>query len=261
MEPFQATPLVPNTAICEGERGIQLNVEPAGKLVVWTPGSTLSSTNIYNPVANPVNTTTYRATLTDSAGCFNSAADIQITVNPKPTLDAGPDKILPYNTSYTLTPNFTPNVSSWLWLPNDSLSCASCPNPASIALTTRTYSVIATTANGCEARDVITIFVECKGANIFVPAAFTPNNDYRNDLIRPITRGIQVIKRFAIFNRQGQLMYEVKNREIDKESNSWGWNGKINGRDQEQGAYVYFVEAVCDIGQTIFSKGSFILLR
>ena len=92
-----------------------------------------------------------------------------------------------------------------------------------------------------------------------MPAAFTPNNDNLNDLYHPITRGIKNIVRFSIYNRQGQLVYEARNYLPNKKD--IGWDGKFRSQQQGPAAYVYIVEAVCDIGQTIFSKGSFLLVR
>ena len=92
-----------------------------------------------------------------------------------------------------------------------------------------------------------------------MPGAFTPNNDNLNDYYSPITRGIRSITRFAIFNRQGQLVYEMRDFLPNKEK--VGWDGRLRGQPQTGAAYLYVVEAVCDMGQTIFSKGSFLLIR
>ncbi|MEO6671693.1 MAG: PKD domain-containing protein [Ferruginibacter sp.] len=256
--PFNAAPLTADTSFCGGG-SIRLDVEPRGKVVTWTPAVSLSSSNIYNPVASPKQTTIYKALLTDSAGCFSSEAQIRLVVKSTPTVNAGPDKVYPYNATFALAPSYSSNIRTWLWSPADSLSCAACPDPITTAIRTKTYTVKVISDSGCIAQDRITIFVECNGANLFLPGAFTPNNDNRNDIYRPITRGIQYIKRFAIFNREGQLVYEMKNYTPNKEN--IGWDGRFRGKEQSPAGYVYLVEAICDIGETIFSKGSFILIR
>ncbi|MEO8771461.1 MAG: PKD domain-containing protein [Ferruginibacter sp.] len=256
--PFNAAPLSPDTSFCGGGN-MQLDVEPRGKVITWSPPAGLSNINIYNPVASPKQTTSYQATLTDSAGCFTSNATIKLIVKSIPKVDAGPDKVYPYNTTFTMAPTYSSNIRSWLWSPADSLTCAVCPNPSGVAIRTKTYSVKVISDSGCIAQDRITIFVECNGANLYLPNAFTPNHDGRNDIYRPVTRGIQYIKRFAIFNRQGQLVFEIKNYASNKEN--VGWDGTFQGKDQGSAGYVYFIEAVCDIGETIFSKGSFVLIR
>ncbi len=56
---------------------------------VWSPGATLSSTSILNPIATPNVTTTY--TLTATSGTCTSTDDVTVFVSPAPTINAGPD--------------------------------------------------------------------------------------------------------------------------------------------------------------------------
>jgi len=72
-------------------------------------------------------------------------------------------------------------------------------------------------------------------------------------------RGIKKITKFLIYNRTGQLMYQAK--DIDPASTSLGWDGRFKGEPQAAGSYVYFLEALCDVGETITRQGSFVLLR
>ena len=92
-----------------------------------------------------------------------------------------------------------------------------------------------------------------------MPSAFTPNRDGLNDFYYPLTRGIKTIKRFAIFNRYGQQLFEAKN--FTPNERSIGWNGKLNGIDQSPGSYVFMLEAICDLGGIISKKDSFLLLK
>ncbi len=256
--PFNAVSSTPDTAVCAGLK-VPFTVSPEHKVVSWSPASSLNSANVYNPVASPDQTTTYTASLTDSAGCFTSSTDIKVIVKSKPEISAGPDKVYPYNSTFNFAPAYSANIRSWLWSPSDSLTCSTCPVPSGIAVSTKTYVLRATTDSGCVATDNVTIFVECKGANLLMPAAFTPNNDNLNDIYHPITRGIRSITRFAVYNRQGQLVYEARNYLPNKKD--IGWDGRYRSQQQGPAAYVYIIEAVCDIGQTIFSKGSFLLVR
>lgn len=256
--PFTASPLSPDTSFCEST-SVQIDVEPKNKMISWSPALGLSKTNIYNPTASPQQTTTYRAVLTDSAGCYSSTADIKLTIKSKPVIDAGPDKTYPYNTAFSFSPTYSSNARSWLWTPSDSLNCSFCPIASGTATRTKTYLLKVTSDSGCVTEDRVTIFVECKGSNLYVPNAFTPNNDRLNDRFHPIARGIQHIKRFVVFNREGQIVYEQRSYTPNKEDE--GWDGKFKGKDQPAAAYMYFIEATCDVGQPIFLKGSFVLIR
>lgn len=257
--PFTARPNIPDTAFCSG-KSVQLDVQPNDKLISWSPTTGLSDPHSFSPVASPAQSTVYTATVTDAAGCFSSVANINIKVKSIPVVDAGPDKAYPYHSQFSFAPTYSPNVIGWFWSPADSLNCVNCPNPITYATSTKTYTLKVVSDSGCVSQDRVTIFVECNGASLLCPKAFTPNNDGRNDVYRPITRGINMIKRFAIFNRQGQLLFELHNY-VPGEKDNIGWDGKYFGQPAAPAAYVYFIEAVCDMGQTITDKGSFVLIR
>jgi gliding motility-associated-like protein len=92
-----------------------------------------------------------------------------------------------------------------------------------------------------------------------MPKAFSPNNDNLNDYFYPITVGIKTIVRFTIYNRQGQVIYEATN--FPPNDKTFGWNGLLKGSYQSVGTYVYILESICDIGEKLIKKGSFVLLR
>ena len=257
-QPFTATLNPTSVSLCEGER-IQLSAAPADKKITWSPPTGLSNTNVFNPMAAPTNTTIYRASLEDSAGCFSSYQDIRLVVNPKPQVNAGPNKILPYFTQFNFTPDYSLNARLFQWSPPDSLSCSNCPNPTAIATRMKTYTLTVTSDSGCIATDQITIAVQCNNAYILMPSAFTPDNDGRNDNYYPITRGIKFIKRFSLYNRSGQLVYNQENFTPNK--SNLGWNGKLRSIPQPAATYVYIIEAFCETGELIDKKGSFILIR
>ncbi len=90
--------------------------------------------------------------------------------------------------------------------------------------------------------------------DIFIPTAFTPNNDGKNDILKPIPVGITRIDFFRIYNRFGQLIYETK--EYLK-----GWDGNVAGTPQASGTYVFSAQGVDYTGKTIFKKGTVVLIR
>ena len=92
-----------------------------------------------------------------------------------------------------------------------------------------------------------------------MPNAFTPNYDNLNDFFYPLTRGIKSIIRFSIYNRFGKLAFEAKN--FPPNSKAFGWNGLVNNTPQTSDVFVYYIEALCDVGEKLYSKGSFILLK
>ncbi len=256
--PFTATPAPADEYICPNDI-IRLNIFPTDKKILWSPSTQLSTSDKYGPKASPLQTTTYTATLTDSAGCFTSSADIVVHVKRGATVDAGPDKTYPYNSNFTFTPAYSNNISLYTWTPANFLSCGNCAIPDGVATVTTKYLIQVVSDSGCVAKDSVNIFVECKNANILMPNAFTPNSDGRNDFYFPLTRGIKTILKFSIYNRNGTLVYEAKN--FPPNNKSFGWNGQLKYTDQSTAVFVYYIEALCDVGEKLYSKGSVVLIR
>jgi gliding motility-associated-like protein len=257
-EPFVATAVKNPIFICLQDTG-RINVSPPNKRIIWSPGIGLSDTTVYNPIVTGIVNTQYTATLTDSVGCFSNTAMVDVIVKTLPIVNAGPDQVLPYNTPFTISPSYTSNIIFYEWIPNINLNCTNCQAPSGTALETETFIIKVTSDSGCVSKDTVTIFVECKYANLLLPTAFSPNRDGKNDFFHPITRGIKSITKFVVFNRYGQTMYEAKDLKINQKTS--GWDGKYKGIDQEPGAYVFMLEVVCDLGEIITKKDSFLLLR
>lgn len=256
--PFTANPAISNFYICANDQ-VVLDVDPKMKRVLWSPSGGLSNPNIYNPIASPKQGTSYIVTLTDSAGCFSSTANINVIVKTTPAVNAGPDKTYPYNTNFTITPLYSDNINLYEWTPAALLNCSNCANPRGAAVSLQTYTIKVTSDSGCVASDSVVIGIECKYANLQMPTAFSPNNDALNDFYFPLTRGIKTVTTFVIYNRLGQLVFEAKN--FPPNTSSFGWNGKYRGVNQPAGAYTYILGAVCEGGQVISKSGSILLLR
>lgn len=256
--PFTATTSFTDTAICLND-ALRLMAMPAGKRVVWFPATYLSSATVYNPLAKPLQSTQYQVALTDSVGCFSDTATINVGIKSLPVVDAGPSAIYPYNSLFNFQPTYSANVNSYNWSPPNLLNCTNCPIPTGRNEYSQTYTVTVTSDSGCIAKDTVTILVDCKDAYLLMPTAFSPDNNGLNDYYYPSTRGVSIIKNFIVYNRLGQLVYQAKN--FSPNDKRFGWDGRFKGEPQPNGAYVFMLEALCDAGQTLTRKGSFILLK
>jgi gliding motility-associated-like protein len=90
---------------------------------------------------------------------------------------------------------------------------------------------------------------------VFVPSAFTPNNDGLNDLLIPYLGAGITSFQFSVYNRWGQLVYVTTTRET-------GWDGKISGRSQPSGVYAWSLtyKTESNPAQKLV-KGTFTLIR
>lgn len=120
-----------------------------------------------------------------------------------------------------------------------------------------TISVYFENSAGCSADPIeYTVFItDCNESFIYVPNAFTPDNDTYNDVWTPITYNVNE-GRYLIFNRWGEIIYESYNLEV-------GWAGTYgsSGRIVQDGVYVYIIEYVNALGIKEKIVGHVTLLR
>jgi gliding motility-associated-like protein len=247
-----------DTGFCIGG-STQLDVGVNNLLYNWSPANGLSNPNIRNPIASPTSNTIYRVDVIDSAGCFPNTAQANVLVHPLPLIDPGPTIIVPYNSPFMLRPTYGPDIVSYKWNPLNQLNCSTCANPTGIALESYKYTVTATTSKGCTASDTLQLFIDCSADNILMPTAFTPNSDNLNDYFYPITRGMDKVNKFIIYNRYGQVVFQRYH--FNPNDQNSGWNGAINGNLPASGNYLYVLEAVCNLGEVVNKNGSVMLIR
>ena len=89
---------------------------------------------------------------------------------------------------------------------------------------------------------------------VYVPSAFTPNADGRNDVLRPVSGNKNAAFVFRVFNRSGQIIFETT--EAQK-----GWDGRFKGVQQPTGVYVWSFIYMSTGGRTRTFKGTTLLLR
>ena len=86
-----------------------------------------------------------------------------------------------------------------------------------------------------------------------MPTAFTPNNDFKNDVLKarayfPITEFM-----FRIYNRLGQMIF--LSADITK-----GWNGEINNKKASTGVYIWELSYKKN-GELFLQNGTTVLMQ
>jgi gliding motility-associated-like protein len=239
---------------------VQLHAhDTAGQVLTyaWTPvASVLSGVTTDSPFVKPPSNTTFHVTATDSVGCRYTDS---VTVNVVSSLQfvtatATPDTIkfgdtTQLNTIYT-------QASSLYWNADSTLSSTTIPNPTADPKATTTYSVNVTDNNGCKLKKDITVYVllsPCASSNLYVPNAFSPNNDGKNDKLYVRGNYIENLY-FAVYDRWGQKMFETRDQNT-------GWDGTYNGRKLDPAVFGWYIEGTCEQGQKFFKRGNVTLLR
>jgi len=116
-----------------------------GIAYAWSNGGMTATINVC-----PTVTTTYTVTVTDINGCTDDD-DVTVTVNPLPTVDAGPGDAICYGECTSLTAT---GAVTYVWSTGAATATINvCP------LATTTYYVTGTDANGCTGTDMATVVV------------------------------------------------------------------------------------------------------
>jgi gliding motility-associated-like protein len=142
---------------------------------------------------------------------------------------------------------------NYSWRPPVGLNNANISNPVFSHDNDMEYQVRIRQATGCQATDTVLVRVHKEG-EVFVPRAWSPNNDGRNDYLYPIMVGMMELKLFRVYNRWGQLMFETTQPRQ-------GWNGVASGQPQAIDTYTWTVEAVYPDGKILKRTGNSILMR
>ncbi len=235
------------------------NTQPNQQLTyTWAPANEIvSGANSAAPLVSPVQSTTYTVTVVDQLGCsFIDSIRVNIlSPNANIALSAAPDTIY-YGDTSQLTLTISGNVDFYHWNADSTLSATNLLNPVAYPKETHQYFVLALDSQGCKRFDSVVVYVlhhPCKEANVYVPNAFTPNNDGKNDMLFVRSNGIHNIY-FAVYDRWGQKVFETT--DITK-----GWDGTFKGKKMDAAVFGYYVKGQCIDNQNFEKKGNVTLLR
>ncbi len=145
----------------------------------WTPETGLSATNISNPTATPIDTTTYKVVVTATVGACSvkDSATVKVSVDaPAVELNTISDVTIcnGNNTQLNVTTTTSKGELTYAWTPGTGLSATGVANPTANPTDTITYQVIVTaTVGSCSVKDTTTAKV-----NVNSPAvSLTPMTD------------------------------------------------------------------------------------
>lgn len=240
---------------CNGWIGVSVSGGTKPYSYQWSNGDTLAKATHLCPG-------TYSMKLVDANGCSDSIKNlIDIVLEERlPDVEVSADKTLLYlgqETKLYATQHPSDSIS-YIWTPNIWLD----DNKKPIVTVTPdielnlTYKLVAIDQYGCQRSDTITVkSVEwiCGNPFIFVPTAFTPNNDGKNDVIQ-VYGGVISNFVFEIFDRWGEKVFETS------DSND-AWDGTYNGKPLQPQVFVYYLKGTCLNGEEFEEKGNITLIR
>jgi len=209
--------LGPDTTLCPGET-LDFDLTIPGATYRWQD-------NTDKPIYTVAQSGTYAVTVTTACNTFND--EISIEILPNLMVELGNDTVICPGKRIALNAEAgTPATYFW----QDGTQTVSY-----IVDTPGVYSV--SVFNQCEqVLDRIEI-VECEICTVYVPNAFSPNDDGFNDKFLPLSDCILEQFTMRIFNRWGGIVYEANNPAA-------GWDGRYKNKNMAPGIYVWQMEYV-----------------
>jgi gliding motility-associated-like protein len=192
--------------------------------VVDTAGCEYTNMFTINPPSNPLNSVITKQDL----GCTGKGNEGQATAN----VSGG-------------TPPYT-----YVWFTNPAQT-----TPVATQLYFGSYNLQVTDANGCVIYDTVKIEAGPCCEIAFIPNAFSPNGDGKNDVFRILSTAAIQVQQLDIYDRWGKRVWST----IDYRR---GWDGTVDGEQAPLATYQYIFRYKClTDNNTYTKKGDVILVR
>lgn len=216
-----------DTMICERDTTTIYSAQQAGYSYIWKE---LESNKIVGradtALLAPYDDMWYRQYAYTNFGCVDSL-DFLVTVSYMPFLDLGEDLYLFTCDPVELNAGDGMGFDHYLW--QDSLTT----EPTFWVKHNGTYSVTVWN-DGCTVTD--SIYVQLCMEELFIPNAFTPNNNGLNDHFRPKLSDQTLQGQMYIYARTGSLVFQTESLIV-------GWDGRdMKGKECPNGTYSYIIK-------------------
>ncbi|MCC6816390.1 MAG: gliding motility-associated C-terminal domain-containing protein [Saprospiraceae bacterium] len=165
----------------------------------------------------------------------------------------------PYESTINIGDSVELRVSNgvqWKWSPSLSLNCDTCQSVIAKPKQTTEYIIKVTDSLGCIhiLKTIVKVIIaDCDSSTIFIPNAFSPNDDGKNDVFRVRSSNIQSII-LRVYDRWGEKVFESNDLNL-------GWDGIYKGEKLQPDVFGYYIEAKCPGDKKYFRKGNVSLLK
>lgn len=198
-----------------------------------------------DPTLNVSNTGLFWVKVTNSFHCETTdSIRILSLISPPSNFLPARDSICSY-TALNLSP--TASYSSYQWSTGEKTK--------SIAVQqTGAYWLQVTNTEGCKGMDTITVLPKQCMFGVYIPSAFTPDDNGKNDTFRALVFGKLTQFHLQVFNRWGSLIFQTKDP-------AKGWDGKLKGVTTDTGVFVWICSWQMEGLAPEIKKGTVTLIR
>jgi gliding motility-associated-like protein len=140
-----------------------------------------------------------------------------------------PGGFLPLDTSFcnygSLVLQPSSNYNSYTWSTGAVSPSITINQPGS-------YWLQVTDNNNCEGRSTVQVVMKQCLKGLYIPNAFTPGHDGKNDIFKPLLFGDIQKFEFAVYNRWGNRVFSSKDP-------NKGWDGTFEGKECATQVFVW----------------------
>ncbi len=242
-----------NHEICDGDT-IELIANAGEGDYLWTPEEMVFQPDSLTTLAVPLGVAFLRLNITDKLGCTNYD-DAIISAHPLPYADAGEDiENCDMQTVFLGGPSVTSEENSIRWSPASLLSNPRAEHPWVLNTERDTFYLEVVSPDGCINYDTVTVNSDCY-SKIYVPNAFSPDNDGINDVFR--VYGHRIYNPYLkIYDKWGHLIFESNDLEV-------GWDGTHPKNRNDAAISTYFWDFIYEneSGRVQTMEGNVNLIR
>jgi gliding motility-associated-like protein len=226
--------------------------------IVWTPTSAIVGSNSGKEVIIKTTTDfTLGAQVSNQFGCSQTLS-IPVKAREVDAKVAVDVNIVILDDKITLSSEPTGTGYTYQWTPASEVTDPKSAKTTAFPKQDTKYVVEITDQYGCKDTASVPVTVltaKCSEPYVFVPRAFSPNNDGLNEKV--YVRGEYLLEEgfeFAIYNRWGERVFFTKSREV-------GWDGTSGSKGVCPDVYGYYVKGKCRKGEVYFKKGNITVMK
>lgn len=236
------------------------NTQPAlGNTYRWNFGdgfvsSLANASHVYNN-AGSYDVTLFAANATGCADSIKIPGAIKVYNKPQAVFEISPLPSPAGNLKFDFTDRSI-GADYWRWDFGDSTGRSTIQNPSYIYRNAGVYTVSLVAGSSPNCTDTVFHPIEIQGYNgTFIPTAFSPNGDGKNDQFKIFGTGIQSAE-MQILNRWGEVIFKTTD-------NPPMWDGRDtkNNKATIPGNYIYVIKIVNRNGKSKLYRGNIVLLK